>query len=921
MSEKIALAKKTIPPFHWTLTKADDIIYQLQSDLQKGLSTPEAVQRLLEYGPNTLREGQKINPLLIFLNQFKGIIIWLLIFAAVLSGWMGEIKDTIAIGAILILNACIGFYQEYDAEKAIAALKKMTAPKAKIRRDGITCIIPALEIVPGDIIELEAGDLVSADGRLLEATDLRCIESILTGESKPSNKNTTAINGESIPLGDQHNMVFMGTSVATGNGLAIAVTTGMQTQMGHIAQLLDSANKDNASPLQKKMESLGNLFVWVSLGIITLLGCIALLRHQPPLEMLLTSISLAVAAVPEGLPAVVTIALALGVQRMAKRKALIRKLSAVETLGSASVICTDKTGTLTQGEMTVRQIYLLGENAGKIIGEFFSVMGLGYAPEGKILCTEKTLNSSQVKQLLILAENQTEPLTAKLFQEKDLWKVIGDPTEGALLAFAAKTGFSRSPETTKLFSFPFNSDSKRASTIYSQSSNSSNAIKVAVNGAPEILLRLCDKVLTPNGIIPLTSELREEINQANSLMAEKALRVIGTAYREYPQFTSLKLAAEDRDKVESELVFIGLTGLQDPPRLEAQKAIALCQQAGIRVVMITGDHPATGLAIAQELGLAKDKKAFATGADLDTWNEKTWKLRLSQISVFARVTAEHKLRIVKTLRDQGEIVAMTGDGVNDAPALKGAHIGIAMGKSGTEVTQQASDIVIVDDNFASIVSAIEEGRGSYDNIRKTLLYLLAGNTGELLLMIVAVLMGWPAPLLPIHLLWINLVTDGLPALCLAADPVDNNVMQRKPRSPKEKLTNFVFLQSMLLIGALTATVSLIAFYWGWKANDIATGRSYAFATLVFAELFRALGSRSETKFLWHMNPLGNPKLFFVVTLSITIQLLGYQFGFMERFLKTVPLSWELCFTLLALGLIPSLVMEGVKVFRKKSLTY
>ena len=871
-----------------------------------GLSARETALRLATNGPNELKEGKHISPLRIFLSQFKSLIIWILIAAGVISGLLGEVIDCLAILAIVVLNAVIGFYQEFKAEKSIAALKKLTAPQAKVRRDGQVTSIPASGIVAGDILVLEAGDLVAADARLLEAASLRCIESALTGESEAETKQAAALPPGDVALGDRENMVFMGTSVAAGTGQAVVVATAMNTELGRIAGLIEEAGAEERTPLEKKLESFGRMLVWAALGIVALLFGLGLLRGTKPLELFMTSVSLAVAAVPEGLPTVVTVALALGVLRMSRRRALVRKLPAVETLGSTTVICTDKTGTLTVGEMTVRALYVAGQS--------YEVTGEGYGPEGEVRFEGRKADAQHAPPLLELATILLGCNNAHLVQEDGAWKVVGDPTEGALLAVGSKAGANQERiqrEMPKQHEIPFDSDRKRSAVIRRMPDG---RLRTFINGAPGVVLDRCTSLYTPTGIRPLTDPDRERIRAQTTAMAQQALRVLASAYRDLDTPSSTDLTPES---VERELVFVGLTGMYDPPRPEAKDAVAKCRAAGIRVVMITGDHPDTATAIAREIGLASNDDMAVAGVELDKMSEEELRKRVPRIAVYARVTAEHKLRIIRAWKANDAVVAMTGDGVNDAPAIKGADIGIAMGKSGTEVTRQASDMIITDDNFSSIVAAVEEGRGIYDNIRKTLQYLLAGNTGELLLMTFCVVAGFPAPLLPIHLLWINLVTDGLPALCLATDPIDPEVMKRHPRRRSESITDRNFLRSMGLTGFLTASVAFAVYFYALKQSNPETARTYAFAVLVFAELLRSFGARSETRSLWRIPFFTNISLAVVVSVSFGLQLWSQHNETLGRFLRTSSMPFIDCLWLLALGTIPLLVLELEKLVRHK----
>jgi P-type Ca2+ transporter type 2C len=885
----------------WHFQDSARVLSALGSDSKKGLREGEAALRLKTDGPNALPESAGTGKWKLFLSQFKSLVIWLLIAAGVISGAMGEAIDAAAILTIVLVNGIIGFYQEYNAEQSISALRKMTAPMARVVRDGAVRNLPASALVRGDIIELESGDMVPADARLFQVSGLRSMEAALTGESESVAKEPAALPPGSPPLGDRFNMAYMGTTVVAGAGRGVVVAIGLGTEIGKIARLLETAEPDASTPLQKRMDALSRTLVWVCLGLVGILFLLGLMRGWEPFELFLTAVSLAVAAAPEGLPAVVTVSLALGVQRMARRNALVRRLPSVETLGSATVICTDKTGTLTAGEMTVRAFY--------VGGEVFSVEGPGLEPIGAVHRNGLPPDPVQSDHLRGLAAIQSGTVTASLYQQEGKWKVAGDPTEGALIAAGRKVGLraeDHDPEG-RLFAYPFDSERKRASAIRGLEGRMA---RVQVNGAPDVLLGLCTRIHESGSPRPLLPEDRERILAANAAMASRGLRVIGSAYKDHALGTGGKPAVED---VERDLVFTGLAGMQDPPRPEARQAVAKCRAAGIRVVMITGDHPVTALAIAGDLGIASDGGQAVTGAELDDMDDDTLREIVGRIAVFARVSAAHKLRVIQAWKAQGAIVAMTGDGVNDAPALKGADIGVAMGRSGTEVTKQASDMIIADDNFASIVAAVEEGRGIFQNIRNTLQFLLAGNAGELLLMTVAIVAGLPAPLLPIHLLWVNLITDGLPALCLASERIDPEVMRRKPRRQSEILSDRSFLGSLFLTGLLTGGVSLAAFLWGLQAHGLEAARSAAFTTLVLAELLRSLGARSETRPLWKLDPRGNPRLLTVVAASIGLQIWMHGNAATGRVLKIVPFPGRDILAMLALASVPLLALEVLKV--------
>ena len=884
----------------WYRYPADDALQHWRSSPQ-GLSTAEAAARLAADGPNALTEAAPIRPWAILRGQFKSLIIWVLIAAGVVSGALGEAVDAAAILAIVVLNAAIGFYQEYNAARSIAALGALTAPHATVLRDGAVASIPAADVVTGDVLALAAGDLVGADARLLSASSLRCIESALTGESEAVEKNPAALVDGEVALGDRANMVFMGTSVTAGTGRAVVVAAAMGTELGRIAGLMAEAGADGATPLQRRLDAFGRVLVWATLGVVALLFALGLARGTRPLEMFMTSVSLAVAAVPEGLPAIVTVALALGVRRMAQRRALVRKLAAVEALGSTTVICTDKTGTLTVGEMTARALHVDGKD--------YEVTGEGYGPKGEVTAGGV---KAMTPALLDLATVLVACNHAHLVEDNGAWKTIGDPTEGALLVAGAKAGADRARvdrEQPVAYEAPFDSDRKRSAVVRRQPDGT---LRAYVNGAPGPLLACCSQLAADGGVRPLTDDDRARLLAQTASMAGRALRVLASARRDLPAAPPAGFTAES---VERELVFVGLTGMYDPPRAEAKDAVAVCGVAGIRVVMITGDHPATAAAVARELGIAAGDHAVLTGAALDAMSAEELQRRAPAVAAYARVTAEHKLRIVRALKAGGAVVAMTGDGVNDAPAIRGADVGIAMGRSGTEVTRQAADIIITDDNFTTIVAAVEEGRGIYENIRKTLQYLLAGNAAELLLMAGCLVVGLPTPLLPIHLLWINLVTDGLPALCLATDPIDRDVMKRHPRSVTDRITNRPFLYTMALTGLLTAAVTLAVYVHALRTGDTATARTEAFAVLVFAELLRSFGARSETKPVWRIRPLFNGRLSAVVLVSIALQVASQHGAALGRLLGTAHLSFGVCLARLGLGAIPFAVLELVKALR------
>jgi Ca2+-transporting ATPase len=886
------------PDARWHALDAAEVAAALGSDAERGLAPEEAARRLAQEGPNELRAEEGRSLLAMAAGQFRSLVVWLLIGAALVSILLGERLDGGAILAIVLLNGLIGFVQEHRAENAVRALARMSAPRARVVRGGHSQLVQARDVVRGDLLVLEGGDVVAADARLVDAALLRVNEAPLTGESEPVDKATAALPA-ATPLADRRNQVFLATSVSNGTARALVVATGMQTEVGRIAKLLEHAREEQ-TPLQRRLEVVGRQLLWACLAVVAVVSGLGALRGTPPFELFIGAVSLAVAAVPEGLPAVVTIALALGVERMARRQALVRSLPAVETLGSTQVICTDKTGTLTVGQMTVRR--LLTADA------LLRVTGEGYGADGAIFGPEEEDGARDAHRLLWAAAACNE---AEIVREGDVYRGAGDTTEVALLVAAAKAGVAREEierEEPRAQVVPFDSDRKRMAVVRRRGGE-----RVAyVKGAPEVVLARCTHVRTGTGVAPLDRETHARLVQGMGQLAAEALRVLALAERTLPA------DAAPGEDVESELTLLGFAGLQDPPRAEARDAVARCQRAGIRTVMITGDHPATARAIAAELGILGAEDEVLAGPELEQLSPDALRERAPRIAVYARVTAEQKLGIVRAWKARGAIVAMTGDGVNDAPALREASIGVAMGTTGTEVAKQASDIVIADDDFASIVAAVEEGRGIFDNVSKTLAYLLAGNLGELGLMLLAGLAGFPVPLLPVQLLWINLVTDGLPALALATEPIEPGVMRRPPRPATAQLADAATLRSLLLAGTLTAVVSLGAYSFELsRGGDVEAARNAAFSTLVFAELLRAFGARSANRLVYEVGVFTNLRLFAVVAASFGLQLAIHHTPLLERLFQTEPLSAAQCVGLIALGSVPLLGLELRKLLLRR----
>lgn len=886
----------------------NDVAKELAADLSGGLSAGEATARLEKYGPNQLKEKKPVSPFSILVEQFQNFIIWILIGAAFVSGFLKEWVDAFAIIAIVILNAVLGFIQEYRAEKSLAALKKMSSPASKVIRGGHRDIIPSLKLVPGDLIELEAGDNIPADSRLVWLTSNFSVqEASLTGESTPVLKTILALEEKEVPLADRANMIYMGTSVASGKSRALVAETGMKTELGKIAGMIQDIGRET-TPLQKKLEKFGKWIVYLCFALVGLVFLLESLRGGKLIDIFLTAVSLAVAAIPEGLPAVVTIALALGVHKMVKRHALIRKLPSVETLGCATVICSDKTGTLTKNEMTVQEIF-----AG---GEHFKITGIGYEPKGEFYLDGKVVNPKDYPEL---DKTLTVGLLcngAELISSEAGHRIVGDPTEGALLVAAAKAGLHKE-EKDKDFSFveeiPFDPERKKMTIVRE---GSEGRLIAFVKGAPDVLLKDCVDIEEKGSTRKLTEEDKKSIIQANDGLADQAMRVLAVAYK------TLDRAPDkyEAQSIENNLVFAGLIAMIDPPREEVKAAMEECKTAGIKTVMITGDHKNTAVAIARRLGFFKEGSIALTGEELDRLTDEKFKREVKNIPVYARVSPEHKLRIVRTWRASGEIVAMTGDGVNDAPAVKEADIGVAMGITGTDVTKEVSDMVVTDDNFASIVAAVEEGRGIYDNIKKFIHYLLSCNAGEILVMFTASLVGFPVPLLPIHILWVNLVTDGLPALALGVDPVDPNIMKRPPRPTNEAVVTKERAILMLAQGAFIAFCTLLAFSLVLfvEKEGIARARTAAFIVLSCSQLFHSFNCRSMTESLFKIGIFTNKKLIMATGISFLLQVAVVYVPFFQKIFKTENLSMFDWLLVIIISSFPLWAMEIVKKWTAKS---
>ncbi|MEW6243024.1 MAG: calcium-translocating P-type ATPase, SERCA-type [Bacillota bacterium] len=870
----------TVP---WHTMETHEVIGRLRTDYHRGLTEPEAARRLERNGPNVLEKEAGPGVIEIFAGQFKNSMVLLLLFAAGVALCLGETADALAIMVIVVANALLGFVQEYRAERALEALAKMSAPQAKLIREGCEKSIPSEEVVPGDVVILEAGDRVPGDVRLIEAFGLEADESALTGESFPVRKSAESVENPKADLGDRPCMTYFGTVITRGRARGVVVATGMETEIGKIARMLQESERE-LTPLQTRLEELGRL---LALGCILICGVVAasgMARGEPAFRMFLMGVSLAVAAIPEGLPAVVTVALAVGVKRMTAKAAIVRKLPAVETLGCATVICSDKTGTLTQNVMTVREIWADGMT--------FHIEGVGWDPSGRLFLEGRSVRPRENTGLMLtllagVLCNNSKIQMVRHYRRRGAhngWQVWGDPTEAALLVAGERAGLDLEllvARCVRIAENPFESSRRMMSVVCEDPKGR----VVYAKGAVETILEKCSFILTGGRVFPLSTELRQQVLKQAGDMADRALRVLAFAVRKLERYTGAD--------PEEDMTFVGLSGMFDPPRPEVIEAVARCRAAGVRTVMITGDHPGTAKQVALEIGLYDGDSPVVTGGDLDAMDDRELLTVAATATVYARVTPLHKLRLVRALKRLGHVVAMTGDGVNDAPAVREADIGISMGLTGTEVTKEASCLVLADDNFATIVRAVEEGRAIYDNIRKFIRYLLACNVGEVLVMFLGALVGAPMPLIPIQILWVNLMTDGLPAVALGLDGPEPDVMNRKPRPPGEGIFAGRLGIKVLTRGILIGVTTLLVFLWKLDSGaSLVAARTHAFAVLVMCQLFHVFDCRSERRTPLEVGLFSNPLLLLAVASSAGLLLAAIYSRSLQAVFQTQPLGLE-----------------------------
>jgi len=879
----------------------EKILENMQVDRKTGLAQKEVKKRLKQYGPNVLKQKSTISIWDILLTQFKNIIVVLLIIASSISFFIGDIVEAIAIFAVIIINALFGFITEYRAEKSVEELKRMVTTHAKVLREGQVKKIEAADIIPGDILIIEEGDRITADGRLVEADNLAVDESTLTGESDAVNKFTEKVE-EELPLADRKNMIYMGTAVTRGNGVAVITQTGEETEMGKISDLL-SETEDEKTPLEEKLDELGKSLIVITLilaGIVSMLGIIT---GRDIIEMLKTGIALAIAAVPEGLPAVATITLAIGMSKMAKHNALVKSLPAVETLGSTTVICTDKTGTLTENQMTVKQIYLYERN--------IAVTGTGYRPIGNFKENNKKIDIKNDSALAFFLKAAALSSNAVLNKKEDLWEVVGDPTEGALISAAKKGNISKEElengDYTRTDEIPFTSEKKFMATSYQIKNNSQH---IYLKGAPDVVLNMCSKVKIGKEIVNLEQDHIDKFDKINHKMGQKGLRILAVAYKE-------KDKEDIRDDIKNNLTLLGFTGLMDPPRPDVKDSIKTAQKAGVRTIMITGDQSDTAHAIGKKVGIGDHAQKPITGTELNQFSLKQLKDKIRTHSIFARVAPQDKLDIIDALNENNEVTAMTGDGVNDAPALKKADIGVSMGQRGTAVAREASNMVLLDDSFKTIVIAIKQGRVIFDNIQKFIHYLFSCNLSEILFIFIGILLQLPTPLLALQILWLNLVTDVFPALVMAWEQPEDNVMDKKPRDPDRAILSNKFKIKIGIQGMILTMGPLITYMYALNHFNLTESRTIGFMTLAFVQLFHVFNVRRKNGLGFDKSLLVNKYLWGAIAITTILQLIAVYLPFLQNIIHTTKLTINMWYIVLIGSLGPLLVIQIFYYFKNK----
>lgn len=881
----------------------EEVINQFNTDSKNGLSTNEAEKRLKNYGANELAKEAKVSPWSIFIDQFKNIIVLLLIVAAGIAFIIGDMVEGFAVLAVIILNALFGFFTEYKAERSVQALKKMVTTQAKVIREGSLTKIEASSVVPGDLLVVEEGDRITADGRLIEADNLAVEEATLTGESEAVSKDIDVLDKEEVPLAERANMVFMGTAVTRGNGVVVVTATGSETEMGRISGLLDETEEE-VTPLEKRLDQMGKSLITLTLIIAAIVSVIGIISGRPIIEMLETGVALAIAAVPEGLPAVATITLAIGMKKMARHNALVKQLPAVETLGSTTVICTDKTGTLTENQMTLKQIYFQNET--------LRVTGTGYQPEGEFKSEKQVVKPQKHDNLSLFLQAATLCSNAIIERKNSTWEVIGDPTEGALVTGAKKAGFEREEmekgKYERLEEIPFTSDAKYMAVSYQLPENES---AVFIKGAPSVILDMCSQIRKNGQVKPLSREIMEDLQKKNQQMAEEGLRVLGIAYSQE------KMAETEEDiksVIDSGVIFLGFAGIMDPPRADVKEAINKSQNAGIKTIMITGDQPDTAQSIAKKVGIAGAEGEVITGSEINNLSLTDLTKKIKNNSIFARVSPENKLDIVDALNENDQITAMTGDGVNDAPALKKANIGVAMGERGTAVAREAADMVLLDDNFATIVRAVKQGRVIFDNIEKFIYYLFSCNLSEIIFIFLGIVLQIPVPLLALQILWLNLVTDVFPALVLAWEPPEMRIMDQSPRNPKKEILTSSFKRKIGFHGFLIALGPLGTYLYALNAGlPLEMSRTVGFMTLAFVQLFHVFNARREEGTGFDRTVMQNSYLWGAIGLTTFLQLMTIYLPFLRKILNTTLLSSKMWFIISIGAIVPIVIIQLIKI--------